>query len=167
MTLIGASVVILWLVTTVTVLAVIGLVRQNKVLEAQVRRLSGPSGGARSEPSHDDIRRLSMGARVLVAFYVDSRCPSCEQLLKTLPALAEEFRGTVRLAVVPRSGSLELAAIDVHVAPARSPLRSVDVPATPYAVAWTGDGTFRSGMPVGSMTALKEFLDNIREDVAA
>jgi hypothetical protein len=163
MSLTGASIVALWLVTGITVLTVAGLVRQNKVLEAQVRRLSGPGRGMRPEPRPADVRRLAAGADAVIALYVDAQCSSCDRLLAAVPALAADLRPRARLAIVPLTGALEVPGADVVVADASSPLRAVDVPATPYAVAWTGQGSFRAAAPVGSEEALHEFLAGLKE----
>jgi hypothetical protein len=167
MSLTSASVVVLWLVVAVLVLAVTGLVRQNKVLEARIERLSGPAGQPRSGPDPHDVRSLAGTAKAVVALYVDARCPSCDEALRAAPGFAAELRGQVRFAVVPLSGRLEMPDGDIVVAPEGSPLRAVDVPATPYAVAWSGTGEFRSAAPVGSIDSLTTFLAGIREDVEA
>ena len=166
MTLLGASVVVLWIVTAVTVLAVVGLVRQNKVLEAHIRRLAGP-GGRRAQPSPDEVRRIADGAGALVALYVDAQCSSCDRILAAAPAAAANLRSHVKVAIVPLTGVLEVPGRDIVVAAKSSPLRAVDIPATPYAVAWTGEGTFLSAAPVGSDEALHEFLAGLREGTEA
>jgi hypothetical protein len=167
MSLMAASVIVLWLVNVITVLAVAGLVRQNKVLEAQVRRLSSARGRPAAEPTPDEIRRLAGAAPTLAAFYVDAKCPSCDELLRALPRLATELRGRARMVVVPLTGALQVPGADLLVVQESSPLRAVDVPATPYVITWTNEGKFRSSAPVGSLAALEELVASIREDVEA
>lgn len=157
MSFVESAVVLAWVALVLLALGFAGLLRQVTLLSRRRLGESGPAAPASPRTTRDLVGfRLPSGpdplaslpepgAHRTVAVIVSPGCPSCTQTLERLAALDDVRAGSVALvAVSPGSCEPALAALGGTgrcVDQAREVLDRLRVPATPYLLATTADGT--------------------------
>lgn len=147
-----AGLILAWVALFVLVLAFAGLLRQIRLLEVAVRNM-GSWPGTESGMRHQlPAEVFTDGYEQAVLLFVDPSCTSCYPVLTGANELARRFPST-RVVLVPLSGTVgfddpgEVLILDGVGSTLASAL---SVPAAPYGVLMSSNGTELSRAPVGS-----------------
>lgn len=154
-----------WVAIILLALALSGVIRQLRVIEAKLGELSATHGQA-SRRSVLALDGHLDPARVTCLYFVDRGCPSCERLLKALPAVAAVHADELSFVVAAMRGGIEVQGDLLRPATDGGSLaQAFGVPATPYGVAVTPRGVVVASAPLGSEEALERFIARAREGV--
>jgi thiol-disulfide isomerase/thioredoxin len=149
----ATALLLAWIMIVLLAFALAGVVRQLHMLATGARQwVSGPRQGTRLE-----IEGLT-GGRKKVVLFADSACTSCDRVL---PVFAEEAkaRRSIEFAAVFRDDADGLNDPHVRVLANRSELfRRLSIPATPFAVALTGQGLVLDAYPSGSPELIRQLV---------
>ena len=161
MTLEAAAVVMAWVTIALLALAMSGLLRQIRALEADLslRRVTvGPALGSPA-PSLDGVGWQNP----TLLLFAEAGCPTCHATLSEFATAAESSDGLAFVAVFRgeangfRSPQVRvLEAQDVSFADYRVPL-------TPFAIAVSARGTVADAAAIGSRVALHDFVVRTRK----
>ena len=156
MSVLTAAVVLAWGCLAVLTLAMAGMLRQLRELQADVAQLSGP------QPQAVTGRRVPelAGAGPLVLLVLDPGCSFCDAVHEPFTRLAREHPGTRFEVLSPRERWA--GAPDVRSRVDQGLVTALDLPWAPALLHVDPDGTVLAGQPVRSPERLGEQLADLR-----
>jgi hypothetical protein len=145
-----AALVLSWGCLAVLALAMAGILRQLRELQAEVAQLSAPPWRAAAG------RRVAelAGAEPLVLLVLDPGCSFCDAVHAPFTRLAGEHRGTRFEVLSPRTRWADAPNIRSRVDP--DLVRELDLPWAPALLHVSADGTVLAGQPIPSPELLDE-----------
>ncbi|UUW92643.1 hypothetical protein [Pimelobacter simplex] len=163
MSALNAAVVILALLVGFILLALLGLLRELRMLQGQVRELRGHGGGLSVSEAFPELLRPPPGREVLLVLLVARGCASCQEVLPI-------FRRTMR-EVDDAIGALVVADADLDYLPTGADADNdvrVEVNLalwrrllpgwTPALIAIDADGSIVSVDPAGAPEAIEDVI---------
>ena len=159
-----AAVVLGWGVLAVLTLAMAGILRQLRELQAEVAQLGAPSWRG---PTGRRVPELA-GDRSLILLVLDPGCGFCEAVHEPFTRLAGQHPGARFEALSPRAQWADTPAVRSRVDPGL--VTELDLPWAPALLHVGVDGTVLAAAPVASPDQLgeqvAELLETARGDTA-
>jgi len=159
----ASALILTWAAIALLALAMSGLLRQIRTLAASVAPGTAQLGPTIGLPA-PQLDGLGAGwSKTAILIFLDADCRTCKQLLPRLSALADidgeqlAFVAVFRGEPVAESSNIEVIS-NQHEA-----FRRFRVPVTPFGVAVGPSGITVASRPIGSVTALEEFVKGIDE----
>lgn len=156
----SAALVAAWAAIAVLSLAVVGLIHQIRLLAAGAgaRMQTGPAIGSKAPPLNGQGE-----IRSSVLLFASAGCPGCEEVVPAFGRWARE--APVKTLLVypgrpPASGEF----VGVTVAEAQEVFEKWQIHVTPFAAAVGIDGRIFAAGPVGSASALADFIAVISDE---
>lgn len=162
-----SALILAWVAIMILAFAMAGILRQVHILTAAVsggRTLVGPPLGT-AAPSLDGVDAWT---RSTIAVFVEATCSNCASVLSEFVRLAQAREEGVDFMAIFAEDSNGLQSPHVRVLGGQvKAFHDFHIPVTPFGVAIVSGGTVVAASPIGSASALSEFVDDAQERMVA